>query len=382
MATYTVNFGEMKSIPFITTVCSITGQEIAGSRKRSYFNNNAVDEEPRRRLGSRENDIQHSEQQQQDRQLQTNDDLELILRYTMTYASQYGIDVSDYPNFFRSYINDNLQAVTLDMQNKFLPVSVAEKVILLSDVNPTLKPTEKAPTLSPSSGSTTQLPSISPTLPIIPPSQSKQPTDGTSTDQTSFIVGLAAGLGGATLIVVLMIWYMRRRNARIREERQIAQGGGENNESIEIISADSPTAAEKGGNGNSHSVVVIADRHATDSIFSKDTILSNPSMVSGGGSGSFSSDSDHNHEDNGLKSLQEEFDMHKNQNMGIITTGGASLAMTRALMENEDNMDKNQWGNSRRGRGGMDDPEYIEANALCETHDWLRKNEKSSLEER
>ena len=45
-------------------------------------------------------------------------------------------------------------------------------------------------------------------------------------------------------------------------------------------------------------------------------------------------------------------------------------------------MDKNQWGNGRRGRVGMDDPEYIEANALCETYDWLRKNEKSSLEER
>lgn len=378
METYTDNFGVKVGEPFVTTVCKITEQELAGRRKRSYFNNSGG-EEPIRRLGSNENDIQHNEQQQEEeRQLQTNENLELVLRFTMTYASRYGIDVSDYPTFFRTYINDNLQAVTLDMQNKFLPVAEAGSVILFSGSDsskPTMEPTVKPqPTLSPLEVSPTQLPSISPT--ITPPSPTKQPTDGSPTDQQSFIVGLAAGLSGATLIVILMIWYMRRRNARIREERQrqTAHDGGENNESIEVISADSPD-----GKGN-NSVIVIGDRN-TDSIFSKDTILSNPSMVSGGGSGSFSSDSDHNHEDNGLITLQEEFDMHKNQNTDPMT-GDASLAMTRALMENEDNMDKNQWGSGRRARGGMDDPEYIEANALCETYDWLRKNEKSSLEER
>ena len=309
----------------------------------------------------------------------------------MTYTSRYGVDVSNYPVDFKNYVNGNLQAVTLDMQNKFLPVTTAKDVILFLDV-PTTEPTVKDPTTSPTESNVllpTQLPSVSPTLPISPPSPTKQPTaDGGDTDRMSFIVGLAAGLGGATLIVVLLIWYMRRRNARIREERQF--GDGENDESFEIISADSPEAKAMGGSGNTYvrnvtdsegvnrSVVVVGGRGATDSVLSKDTILSNPSMVSGGGSGSFSSDSD---QDNGLKSLQEEFDMHKSHNMELMT-GGASLAMTRALMEDEDNMDKNQWGNGKRGRGGMDDAEFIEANALCETHDWLRKNEKSSLEER
>ena len=394
MEQYTVDFGEMVAEPFIKTVCTVIQQALAGRRRRSPFRSIAGDEEPIRRLGSRENDNPNNEQQQQQhRQLQTEEtELTLVVTFTMTYTSRYGIDVSEYPTYFKNYVNGNLQAVTLDMQNKFLPVTTAKDVILFLD-SPTIKPTVKEPTMSPTESSVlvpTQLPSLSPTLPISPPSPTKQPTTDGDPDRQSFIIGLAAGLGGASLIVVLLIWYMRRRNARIRAERQF---GGENDESFEIISADSPEAAAIGGNGKSYvrnvsdsggvnrSVVVIGGRGATDSIFSKDTILSNPSMVSGGGSGSFSSDSDQNHEDSGLKSLQEEFDMHKSQNMELMT-GGASLAMTRALMEDEDNMDKNQWGNGKRGRGGMDDPEFIEANALCETHDWLRKNEKSSLEER
>jgi len=392
MQQYTDKFGEMVAKPFINTTCKVIGQNLAGRRRRSHFDNSVDDddEEPIRRLGSRKNAIQNNEQQQQQqfRQLQSDTELTLVVEFTMEYTSRYGIDVSDYPDKFKTYINGNLPAVTLDMQRKFLPVSEAMNVILFID-KPTPKPTTKEPTLTPTTESsvvpTTQFPSTSPTLPISPTSPTKQPTDGNPDGQKSFIIGLAAGLGGATAIVILLIWYMRRKNARIRAARQFAQGGGENDESIEIVSADSPVAAEIGGSGNSggvnRSVVVIGGRDATDSIFSKDTILSNPSMVSGGGSGSFSSDSDQNHENNGLKSLQDEFDMHKNQNMELMT-GGASLAMTRALMEDEDNMDKNQWSNSKRGKGGMDDPESIEANALCETHDWLRKNEKSSLEER
>jgi len=388
MEQYTVNFGEMVGEPFVKTVCTVIQQALAGRRRRSRFGRNVGDEEPIRRLGSRENDNPNNKQH---RQLQTETELTLVVTFTMKFTSRYGIDVSEYPVYFKNYVNGNLQAVTLDMQNKFLPVTTAKEVILFLDV-PTMEPTVKEPTMSPTESSVlvpTQLPSMSPTIPISPPSPTNQPTTDGDPDRKSFIIGLAAGLGGATLIVALLIWYMRRRNARIRAERQFAQGGEENEESFEIISVDSPEA----GNGKSYvrkvtdsggvkrSVVVIGGRGATDPIFSKDTILSNPSMVSGGGSGSFSSDSDQNHEDSGLKSLQVEFDMHKSHNMELMT-GGASLAMTRALMEDEDNMDKNQWGNGKRGRGGVEDPEFIEANALCETHDWLRKNEKSSLEER
>ncbi len=406
MEQYTVNFGYELGEPFIMTNCTVISQLLASRRKRYHLgeDDDAGDEEPKRRLGNRKNGNQY---QQKDRQLQTvggtggTETLNtLVMTFTMNYTSRYGYDISEYPSDFKTYVNSDLAAVAEDMRLKLLPVQTALPVILILDI-PTMKPSVGVPTtLSPSMGSptvtTSQLPSMSPSRPIPPSSPStKQPTSGgTSTDQTSFIIGLAAGLGGATLIVFCLICYMKRKNARLRYARQSAHGGGGNDESIEVISADSPVAAAViGGSGNSYirrgsnsgrvdkSVVVMGGRNASGFIFSKDTILSNPSMVSGGGSGSFSSDSDQNHENNGLKSLLDEFDMHKNQNTELMT-GGASLAMTRALMEDEDNMDKNQWGTGKRGKGGMDDPESIEANALCETYDWLRKNKDSSLEER
>ena len=55
--------------------------------------------------------------------------------------------------------------------------------------------------------------------------------------------------------------------------------------------------------------------------------------------------------------------------------GMMSLAMTRALMEEEDADASPSWG-------GAEDPESIESNALCETNDWLRKHDHSTIEER
>ena len=52
-----------------------------------------------------------------------------------------------------------------------------------------------------------------------------------------------------------------------------------------------------------------------------------------------------------------------------------SLAMTRALMEDEEADVDLSWGDA-------EDVESIEANILCETNDWLRKNEHSTVDER
>lgn len=114
-----------------------------------------------------------------------------------------------------------------------------------------------------------------------------------------------------------------------------------------------------------------------------DSIFSNPSMVSGGGS--FSSNPDDHQEGVSLEILQDEFDVYKNQDLEYMrsgvedavygTEGMMSLAMTRALMEDEDVDINPTWG-------GAEDPESIEANGLCETNDWLRRNKHSTLEER
>jgi hypothetical protein len=441
MEKYTDQFGDMVGEPFVMTTCKVIEQRLGSRRKRSHFGDDGSNGEPIRRLRHRDSTVIGEEEEdrflgtkgsnrrsnrlgirkevkQQQRKLQacplspsigTGDIKILVLTFTMTYESRYGIEVENYPNEFKTYINSNLPAVTEDMQCKFLPVEEAQSVFLYEETTPTLKPTPlkptPVPTVSPmitTSLPTSQQPSMSPSTLISPPSPlTKQPTsggDGELTDRTSFIVGLAAGLGGATIVVILLICYMKRKNER-KNPRSGHGGGG--HEAIEVISADSPVAASamrESGNtfirkvsesGGVDTSVVVMGGGASDSIFSKDpTIMSNPSMVSGGGSGSFSSDSDN---ENNLRSLQDEFDRHKNQNKellkGLESAGDAEkmmcMAMTRALMEeDEDNMDKNQWGIGRQGKGWMDDAESIEANALCETTDWLRKNERSSADER
>ena len=439
MEKYTDQFGDKVGEPFVMTTCKVIEQRLGSRRKRNHFGGDGSDEEPIRRLRHRDSTVIGDEEEeeeeeeedqifgrsnrlgsrkevkQQQRKLQacplspsigTGDIKILVLTFTMTYESRYGIEVENYPNEFKTYINSNLPAVTEDMQCKFLPVEEAQFVLLYEDTTPTLKPTP-VPTVSPmitTSSPTSRQPSMSPSIPISPPSPlTKQPTsgggDGELTDRTSFIVGLAAGLGGATIVVILLICYMKRKNDR--KNSRSGHGGGGHDEAIEVISADSPVAAsamrESGNtfirkvsdNGGVDTSVVVMGGGASDSILSKDpTIMSNPSMVSGGGSGSFSSDSDH---ENNLRSLQDEFDRHKNQNKellkGLESAGDAEkmmcMAMTRALMEeDEDNMDKNQWGIGRQGKGWMDDAESIEANALCETTDWLRKNERSSADKR
>ena len=124
-----------------------------------------------------------------------------------------------------------------------------------------------------------------------------------------------------------------------------------------------------------------------------DSIFSNHSMVSGGGSFSSNPDDFPDHgvggvgsQDVRLNTLQDEFDNYKNQDLESMRNGveetvyGAesmmSLAMTRALMGEEDTDIHPSWGEAEG------DPESIEANGLCETNDWLRKNEHSTLDER
>ena len=100
-----------------------------------------------------------------------------------------------------------------------------------------------------------------------------------------------------------------------------------------------------------------------------DSIFSNPSLVSGGES--LDNDDDRRHGDDTLPldTLQDEFDSYKNQDLEYTRSGmeesmyGAegmmSLAMTQALMEDEDDeAGLAMWG-------GAKDPESIEANGCA-----------------
>ena len=372
--------------PQISTACEVTGQILAGgSRWRRWLQDLS-----HRLLGT-------------GRRLQTN---LLIMEFTMEYQSRYGYNVEEYPKQFQTYINNNLEKVTEDMESRFLPVLSANEVIVFNTDQPTSVPTPMGGTVPPSmrpsyaSGARpTSTPTFSPTetqTPSVKPTP-KAPGSDIVEDQTSFIVGLAAGLGGAALIILLLIWYMRRKNQPTKDDGNVTResAGGISphpsarlEEGIEVRAEDTYPVATLGRTSSHDAQYPPEDNGAglespggEGTI--QDSIFSNPSMVSGGGS--FSSNPEDNYEGVRLETLQDEFDNYKNQDLEYMRSGveetvyGAegmmSLAMTRALMDDEDAEVNTSWG-------GAEDPESIEANCLCETNDWLRKNEHSTLEER
>jgi hypothetical protein len=93
-------------------------------------------------------------------------------------------------------------------------------------------------------------------------------------------------------------------------------------------------------------------------------------------------------EADGTHNLADEFDQYKDQNleqmrMGVEKTlqgadGMMSHAMTMAFIADEDPVATENdlyWG-------GSGDPAEIEATALCEVSDWLKRKEGAGLDER
>jgi len=380
LKSYTEDFGYMVSEPDIVTKCEVTSQELAGGRRKL--------------LGRR---IQQKNL--------------LIMKFTMQYESRYGLAVEDYPTEFLNYVNSDLEQVTEDMRLRFLPVVEAQAVIVFNTAEPTPPPSaspsgdngnSSSPSMRPTriasiSLSPAQLPSLLPsrsmfpsTYPSSPPSMARLPINGDDFDErTSFVVGLAAGLSGAAVVVLLLIWYMRQKNQQKPEGNQ---SNSFNLKEGNVMSAVNvvrqlPESAHDNHIGAQYENYADVDACSTSPPGGvgtiEDSIFSNPSMVSGGGS--FSSNPEDNFEGVPLNTLQDEFDSYKNKDLEFMRSGveasvyGAegmmSLAMTRALMEDEDAHIVPSWG-------GAEDPESIEANGLCEANDWLRKHDHSTIEER
>ncbi|KAL7536588.1 hypothetical protein ACHAXR_007270 [Thalassiosira sp. AJA248-18] len=118
MQSYTVEFGEMVGEPQIVTTCEVTSQNLAVGRRwltrflgplQSLFN----------------------------RRLQTSVKKNLlVMEFTIQYETRFGIDVEDYPREFQSYINNNLEKITADMNQRFLPVTSAREVIVYNTATP------------------------------------------------------------------------------------------------------------------------------------------------------------------------------------------------------------------------------------------------------
>jgi hypothetical protein len=380
---YTDQFGLYLGLPEIVTQCEIFNQGLASGRKK--------------RWGFLERIWPFT---RQSTTTDTTTGTLLNIEFTIVYSTSYGYEeIYIYPSLFQDYVNANLEQITIDMQTRFLPVIEAKEVIVYNTDAPTVSPvptkapTESAPstlspigegeTLPPSSmkslsPAVTLAPSISQS-PVPPIADTPKPTRAEIVpDQRSFVVGLAAGLSGAVLVVLLFILYTKRTmNQRKRD------GGHELEESRK-----SQLGAEMSYTDNGNGKVVINDLLedgnglGTGEINEPiDMIVSNPSMVSEGDS--LGSNPNDIQEGVPVETLQDEFDNYKNQDLEFMrhgveesvygSEGMMSLAMTRALMEEED--DTVDWG-------GAQDCASMEANIFCDVNDWLRKNENASMERR
>lgn len=302
------------------------------------------------------------------------------MEYTCSYLSAT-VNVSSYPELFLSYMDGNLTGVTSDLQGVNVSVLAALEASFLS-VQTTAPTASERPSISPSLAPTfTAIPTGGPTIfvnrfptsdpttdffgPSPAPTQQRKGGPGISVPAITSIVVLA----GVAILIGLVVYYRQRSKKRAEVMRR---PGERSTAPVQSVFAG-------GGKPRSDTEVGIPELVASGSI------ESNASMISKGESGLGADSGD---EMDGTKHLQDEFDQYKDQNLeqlrsdveGNLTgfEGVMSAAVTKALIGDDDaKMDPGEllWGCNGRPTGAE-----VEASALCEVSDWLKRNENASLE--
>jgi hypothetical protein len=318
------------------------------------------------------------------------------VEYEMTYRSDY-INVTDYPVLFQQHINQNGEIIVGKMQTLGLDVTQAEPAArFVIKPKPTVAPGPASsaipsalpsifiiPTISPSS-SPTLSPSITPTA-IASAFPTALEENGPTTERIVIVVsGIVAG---AIVFIGLLIYYRKRTFERGQNFQ--ADAAGRSTEGIWnpatrqkafFVPTNSPGQALK---INSK----LPPTRSPDGMISpSESLISNQSLLSAGNSigGDSGDEADATH------GLADEFDQYKDQNLEKMRadiegnlTGFDSMmsqALTRALIdEDDDNIDPKEllWGGSGKLTGTE-----IEASALGEVADWMKRKEKATIEEK
>jgi hypothetical protein len=314
--------------------------------------------------------------------------------YSCTYKSQ-NVNTSGIRDYFPTFVNANLDNLTEQMKELEMPVDQALQVaVRLVSTNaptatfrpsasPTIRPTiTRLPTPSPSS-----FPSNSPSLFIVPTPPNEFTLAPTAeSDEPNFKIIASTVVVGGAVAFALLLWYYINWKRKNSAANTGSFPGTEN--------STSPTMGEQSRR------ISLRNRHGRSSsrsneresagrfqepgnnvvISPTDSLLSNKSLVSAGelGLGEESGD-----EYDGTKNLQDEFDKYRDQNLeqlrqdveGNLTgfEGIMSAAVTSALMGDEErNVDMQEllWGCGPNPTGTE-----IEASALYEVCDWLKRNE-------
>lgn len=343
--------------------------------------------------------------------------------YTLTWESIH-VNVSNYSTYFSDFINANRDAVAIDLQKNGVNVTLVGRLrIIQTSAEPSIIPTASGmPSISPSrfpSAAPSMFPSLEPsvepsdapsTVPSTTPSSlpTRGPQGFTLAPNPITPSPTSAPTGGGintTIIVVVVValilvalaaafLFVRRRQHKRELAFQTAAAAGSGtavaNDNIQVdrrpdrfsrlsVKTD-PYGSRRENNGETPR----SDDHAAGMISPSESLLSNQSLLSAGNSMGV----DSIEEADGTHHLADEFDQYKDQNLEKMRTdveetvtgadGMMSHALTLALMGDEDPVaDQKElyWG-------GSGDATEIEASALCEVNDFLKRKEGAGIAER
>eukprot|EP00546_Thalassionema_frauenfeldii_P015737 CAMPEP_0178913192 /NCGR_PEP_ID=MMETSP0786-20121207/10703_1 /TAXON_ID=186022 /ORGANISM="Thalassionema frauenfeldii, Strain CCMP 1798" /LENGTH=636 /DNA_ID=CAMNT_0020585901 /DNA_START=465 /DNA_END=2375 /DNA_ORIENTATION=- len=334
------------------------------------------------------------------------------VNYMLYWRSAY-VNISGYAKAYPAFINMHLEEVRDDLQAVGLRVQRADFAIseIPTDM-PTNFPTisyipSGIPSLFPSdhpserpsflpSDFPTGIPSLSPTgfpsviseVPSWMPSRHPSEPTANGGGATTAIVSVTVTLFALSLVGLFFFYRRRKRRKEIAFQEAAAGAAGnaaarDDQQSDQLSSLKVITDPDSAKNWNN--ITPKSDDHAVVGMISpSDSLLSNQSLLSPGDSmGGYSVE-----EADGTHHLADEFDQYKDQNLEKMradveenlhgSDGMMSKAMTKALMADEDPVaDQSDlfWG-------GSGDPAEIEASALCEVNDWLKRKEGANLEDR
>ncbi|GKY95121.1 hypothetical protein MPSEU_000476000 [Mayamaea pseudoterrestris] len=314
---------------------------------------------------------------------------ECIIDYSMDYASPT-VNVTGYTSLFIAYVNENLDLVTSDLQAIGLDITdtMETQFVQVETTGPTATtpPSITSPTITPYPTTAPPTnPTTAPTTLTFPPTPGPfDPAEMEASTRVTLpiIVPITVLAGMAVLIGIVFITRKRRMQHLARTKRRRSRytannqnGGGDNN--VNHMGKHNPSSvasipgmAVYGRNGSMISsrdnVSLVSDGESSDSI----------------GSDKFSDDE--------AKNLQDEFDQYKDQNLEELRAnvegnlsgfeGIMSAAVTKVLMGDEDaDMDTSDlmWGCQGTPTGAE-----VEASALVEVSDWLKRNDSAPVDRR
>ena len=344
---------------------------------------------------------------------------------TLTYRMKYESDtrnVTLYPAGFQIFINQNLGNLTADMND--LGISVIECGQAFQFNTETPQPTTSiqpstSPTIAPTvSASPTGIPSFVPSsvpsgTASEPPSQapSEQPTDAPtsaptsppSSNTTTMIIVIVVVAVALLVAIALFVFYRKRKrlqddqfnasqstNVQKRGDpgghrRSHSQGGMDGSWNAAVGKSGPPKPVDTLDPKSHYSPDGRGSSLGHEGLISpSESLVSNQSLLSAGNS----IEGNSGDEADATQKLQDEFDQYKDKNLekmraeveGSVTgfDGMMSQALTKALMDDDEvNVEPTEllWGGVGQQSGAE-----VEASALCEVTDWLKRNDNAPID--